>query len=263
MSKITVLMLFALLILSSLIMSSSISAQSIPPPSVPEFTVELVDSSYDVPTTYSTDPYTGETVTHEGYHVKRITLEMKIRNQPFVPYYDADSGWNISFYYNIRIRGFYSEDWIGLYYASDGYPTQSDSEYTVISLGTLGETGLSLVTNAKMIDVPSGGQVDFQVEAMIGYVSRVYNPNATSQLTMFPWQFTGETSGWSATQTLTIKEFQTPSPEPTPTPSEETTLPTINTGPSPYYFDDFLIGGIAGAVAIAVLVLLLYLIKRK
>ena len=47
-------------------------------------------------------------------------------------------------------------------------------------------------------------------------------------------------------------------PEPTTTP-----LPTINTGPSPYYFDDFLIAGIAGAVAIAVLVLLYYLTKRK
>jgi hypothetical protein len=47
-------------------------------------------------------------------------------------------------------------------------------------------------------------------------------------------------------------------PEPTTTP-----LPTINTGPSSYYFDDFIFGGIAGAVAIAVLVLLLYFIKRK
>jgi hypothetical protein len=43
---------------------------------------------------------------------------------------------------------------------------------------------------------------------------------------------------------------------------EITPLPTINTGPAPYYFDDFLIGGIAGAVAIAVLVLLYYF-KRK
>jgi hypothetical protein len=270
MSRYEVMMLFALLVLSGLVIVGSVFAQSVTQPSVPEFTLEFIDNSYDVPPTYEIDPYTGENINHPGYHVKRITLEMKISNQPFVSYYDADSGWNISFYYNIRIKGFYSEDWIGLYYASDGYPTQSDSEYTVISLGTLGETGLSLVTNAKMIDVPSGGQVDFQVEAMIGYVSRVYNPNATSQLTMFPWQFTGEKSGWSATQTLTIEEFQTPypettpTPEPTPTPTEETTpLPTINTGPSTYYFDDFLIGGIAGAVAIAVLVLLYYLTKRK
>jgi len=266
MSRYEVMMLFALLVLSGLVIVGSVFAQSVTQPSVPEFTLEFIDNSYDVPPTYEIDPYTGENITHPGYHVKRITLEMKIRNQPFVSYYDADSGWNISFYYNIRIKGFYSEDWIGLYYASDGYPTQSDSEYTVISLGTLGETGLSLVTNAKMIDVPSGGQVDFQVEAMIGYVSRVYNPNATSQLTMFPWQFTGETSGWSSTQTLTIEEFQTPSPEPTPT-----TEPTIPTSPSPLPSDepqsteqDVTAGAIFAVTSIVVFLgLLVYFIKIR
>jgi hypothetical protein len=53
-------------------------------------------------------------------------------------------------------------------------------------------------------------------------------------------------------------------PSPTPTPTKETTpLPTINTGPSPYYFDDFIIGGIAGAVAIIILVLLYHFTRRK
>ena len=58
----------------------------------------------------------------------------------------------------------------------------------------------------------------------------------------------------------------TPTPEPTLTPEstpEQTPLPTINTGPSPYYFDDFLIGGIAATVAIIVLVLLYFFIRRK
>lgn len=39
-------------------------------PSVPEFTVKLVDNSYDVPPTQTTDPYTG-TKTIPGYHVKK------------------------------------------------------------------------------------------------------------------------------------------------------------------------------------------------
>jgi hypothetical protein len=200
-------------------MVESTFAQSIPKPSVPEFTLNIVDHSYDVPTTYSTDPYTGENITHPGYHVKRIALEMTIKNQPFVPYYDADSGWNISFYYNIRIKGYYSEDWIELYRPSDGYPTQSDSEYTVISLGTLAD-GLSIVTNAKMIDVPSGGQVDFQVEAMVGYVHR---ENISIGMPGSGWVFTGETSGWSNIQTLTI-----PTSTSSPTPS-----PSVSTSPSP------------------------------
>jgi len=61
-------------------------------PAVPEFTVELVDSSYDVPTTYSTDPYTGKQVTHEGYHVAKRTIEVRIKNQPFKPYTDVRGG---------------------------------------------------------------------------------------------------------------------------------------------------------------------------
>ena len=176
-------------------------------PSVPEFTVKLVDSSYDVPTTSSMDPYTGENVTHAGYRVESRSIEVTIKNQPFVPY--SSGGWNIEFYYNIRIRGHFSEDWIELYRASDGYPTQSDSQNTIISY-VLGENN-DTILGTKMIEFPPNSQVDFQVEAMIGYVSRVYNPNANGNpLAMYPWVFTGETSGWSGTQTLTIPASSAP-----------------------------------------------------
>jgi hypothetical protein len=263
MSKRATLLLVVILTVSSLITAKSEPAlAAISKPSVPEFTMRFVDHSYDVSTTYSVDPYTGENVTHPSYHVKLIALEMTIKNQPFAPYYDAGSGWNISFYYNIRIKGYYSEDWIELYRPSDGYPTQSDSEYTVISLGTLGENGLSLVTNAKMIDVPSGGRVDFQVEAMIGYVSRVYNPNATGPFDMYPWRFTGEASGWSETQTLTIPT-STPSPSPpspTSTPNQ-TTDPTPEETPTPQTLQ--LEATIGIVIAVAVLGAGLLLLYRK
>jgi hypothetical protein len=253
-SKRAALLLIVILIVSSLIVVKAVPALgSIPKPSVPEFTLKLADHSYDVPTTYSIDPYTGENVTHPGYHVKLTALEMTIKNQPFVPYYDAESGWNISFYYNIRIKGYYSGDWIELYRPSDGYPTQSDSEYTVISLGTLGN-GLSLVTNAKMIDVPSGGKVDFQVEAMIGYVHRVIEG------AWAPWHFTGETSGWSNTQTITIPTF-TPSPSsPSPTSPDQTTDPAPEETPQTLQLE-----AIIGAFIAVVVVgagLLVYFKKR-
>jgi hypothetical protein len=106
-SKTIVLMLFAMLALSGLVMVGCASAQFVQTPSVPEFTVELVDSSYDEPTTYFTDPYTGETVTHEGYHVYRQNIELKIKNQPFTPYTET-GGQNIDFYYNIRIKGHFT-----------------------------------------------------------------------------------------------------------------------------------------------------------
>jgi hypothetical protein len=239
-------MLLILIFIVSSLIAVGPAHSSVPKPAVPEFTIEFVDQSYDVPTTYSIDPYTGENVTHPGYHVPRIALEMTIENQPFVPYYDAESEWNITFYYNIRIKGPYSEDWVELYRASDGYPPQSDSEYTVISLGTLGENGLSVATNVKMIDVPSGGQVDFQVEAMIGYVYRSYDPNATDPLGMFPWVFAGETSGWSNTQTITIPDPSIPSPSPTPS-----IEPTQSTEPRSEPFPTTLV--IATSVTIAVI----------
>ena len=54
--------------LASAMRSGTVQASTggigIPKPSVPEFTVALVDTSYDVPTTYSTDPYTGKQLTH-------------------------------------------------------------------------------------------------------------------------------------------------------------------------------------------------------
>jgi len=231
------------------IIQASTELEPIPKPSVPEFTVELVDSSYDVPTTYSIDPYTGENVTHTGYHVESTSIEVKIKNQPFVSYYDTSSGWNINFYYNIRIKGHYSEDWTELYRASDGYPHQdSESEYTVRTY-TLGEN-TDTILGTKMIEFPPGAQVDFQVEAMIGYVHR----DATSF--MAPWVFTGEKSGWSETQTLTIPTSTpspTSSPSPTPTPKAIQTL----------QFEAILGAAIAVAVIGTGLGLLIYLIKRK
>jgi hypothetical protein len=204
MNRIVALVFILILTASSLIVVKP-AHSSIAKPSVPEFTVELVDSSYDVPTTYSIDPYTGENVTYAGYHVERRSIEVKIKNQPFTPYYDESSGWNIQFYYNIRIKGHYSEDWIELYRASDGYPTQSDSQYTIISY-VLGENE-DTVLGTKMIEFPAYAQVDFQVEAMIGYTAAV--PTVPCSV----WKFFGETSGWSETQ---IISFPTPSPAPTP-----------------------------------------------
>jgi hypothetical protein len=172
---------------------------SIPTPSVPEFTVELLDTSYDVPTTYSTDPYTGETITHEGYHVARRTIEVKIKNQPFTPFTDSD-GREIKFYYNIRYKGHY-EEWgseFDVIYNIGQMPTQSNSEYTVISYNSEGTYSFNLAPVSRMLEVSPNGEVDFQVKALVG--SAVEG----SILAGIPSVFTGEESDWSATQTITI-----------------------------------------------------------
>jgi hypothetical protein len=57
------------------------NAQTTPTPSIPKFSLQYVDGSYDVPTTQTIDPYTGQTIIHQGYHVNLTVFEMVIQNQ--------------------------------------------------------------------------------------------------------------------------------------------------------------------------------------
>jgi hypothetical protein len=160
---------------------------SLPTPSAPEFTVELADHSYDIPTTYSTDPYTGENVTHPGYRVDNKTIDITIKNQPFVaPSNLTNIYYDINLYYNIRVKGHFEENWTDLYYISNNtpqnsLPRQSASENTVILI---------------LQDYSAGDQVDFQAEAVIATAHQFFS----SSFGYWSW----ETSGWSNTQTITI-----------------------------------------------------------
>jgi hypothetical protein len=223
------------ILISSLILVGAVSfvpAQAsadlsdIPKPSVPEFTVNFVDRSYDVPTTYYVDQYTGETVTNSGKHVENKTIELKIKNQPFTPY--TEDGWQISLFYDVRIKAHYAENWVSLY-APVVIPLQpSNSEYTELCfLLTLSPThpeqGYSLESydtntdsySPRISGITSAAQIDFQVEAMIGYVSR------TTEFAS--WAFTGEESGWSNTQTVFIPELTLPTSPPAETPTQAPT----------------------------------------
>jgi len=234
---------------------ASTELDSITKPSVPEFTVKFIDSSYTTPTTYSIDPYTGQNVTHHGSYVANKTIEVTIRNQPFVRYFDTSSGWNISLYYNVRVKGHYEVNWTDLYlredmpYLSENVPPKSASEYTVLSYHSYQPISENTyMTGGKMLDLPPGSQVDFQLQALAGYIHRVWNPNATNQLDMYPYVFAGEESGWSNTKTLTISPTPSPSPEPTPiTEPFQTTL---------------LIVSVVAVVAVVGVGLLVYLKKR-
>lgn len=199
-------------------------AQSIPTPSVPEFTVKFVNASYEVPTSYSTDPYTGQNVTHSSYFVENSSIELTITNQPFVSLLIISTvqPWNISLFYNVRMKGHYSENWTTLYSPDYWYPTQSNSDYTVMTflvvLSQYSQSGFDIESyyaqassyHPTLTGIPANAKIDFQVEAMIGYLSRIYDPYNFN-----PWTFTGQTSDWSNTQTITISA----SPNPTPTPT--------------------------------------------
>lgn len=179
--------------------------------------MELFDFSYDVPTTYSINPYTGENITHLGYHVENKSRGMKIKNQPFEPYFDESRNHVVYFYYHIRYKGSFTENWTELYYP-DEYPKQDSGEYTVLIF--LSESGRGIKTASKMISFPDGGQVDFQVEALIGAVHR------DASTYWAPYVFSGEKSGWSETLSITVplstsSPAISPSPTQTPTPYQE------------------------------------------
>lgn len=223
-------LIFVIFVTSSLLIIKPSDAQTIPKPSLPEFSVQIVAYPYDVPTTHSIDPYTGQDITHQGYHVENKSIEVKIKNQPFTPFWIQENpqaaNWTVNSYYNIRIRGHFSQtqEWLELYRASDGFPHQwLDSDYTILSYSLAVDSYTYLGT--KMINLTAGGEIDFQVEAMIGYVYREVTPVPGGG-----WLFTGETSGWSPTQTITVSASSSVA---TATPSPTESLPNFNPTSTP------------------------------
>ena len=197
----------------SLLMVKPANAQSIPKPSTPEFSLQYTDGSYDVPTTQTTDPYTGQIITHQGYHVNQTIFEMIIQNQ-------LNPTNNL--YYDVEVKGHYSSEWVSLFDLSEGLPLQdSSSQQTIVQMGTLGEAGLALQGSHKTIGIPSGGKEDFQVQALIGSIGR----NASAPFAAYT--FYGVESDWSNTRTITVgKTSASASPNPTQTPTNIIASPT-------------------------------------
>ena len=236
--------IIVILAASSLIMVEAASSE-ITKPSIPEFTVKFIDASYNVPTTSSIDPYTGHNVTHEGYHVENRTIELIIKNQPFDSY--IANGQNISFYLNVREKGHHEENWTTIYTVDNHYTTQSNTNYTILTY--LLDQNVPPFWN----NIPSGGQVDFQVEALIGYVGRTVG--------FASWYFNGEESDWSNIQTISIPDkavSPTASPNPTATPQQSDTQSGVLFGLS---WEQTAVAVLA--IAVALLAVTLILSRRK
>ena len=231
---------------------ASAENSNIPKPSIPEFTLELVGPSYYEPTTYSLDSSTGEIVAQIGYRNEYSALLINVTCQSFTPFTDS-SGNNIGFYYNVRFKDHTSTgSWDEVYHAWNYFPRQSTgSDFTNVGFSIEGEN--------MGVRVLAGTQIDIQVEAMIGYVHR------DASIAFVPWVFSGELSGWSETQTISV-------PANTPLSSTESQLPSPSQSPTPAPFIEpqqadqtIIIIGVAIIVAVLVVGLsfLFYLIKRK
>jgi hypothetical protein len=196
---------------SSIMTIGSVRAQ-IPQPSVPEFTVEIINNSYDVPATNSIDGYTGETIRTPGYHVNDQTITVAIKNQPFNP---ADDDATYHLCYNIRVKGHFEKDnWRELY---------SFSAYD-LNLPTQAKTGTEETLITFKGDYPDNAQIDIQVEAVGVHNTLVtrYEHLYDFTGTLVPGYEIKQTSDWSNTQTITIGNSES-----TTTPSASVTLTVL------------------------------------
>ncbi len=173
-------------------------------PSVPEFSLTIIDESYDVPPYTNTNPYSGETWITPGYHVPNFEIQISIKNQLFTSY--IENGNTISLFYKVSYKGHYEDTW--RYWPDHSCPDHyiaSDSEYTTVKISLLNWPELG--NNDKM---------DFRIEARTGHYP---DPNQPIEFSLI------ESSGWSNTQTITVYTSNS-SPNPTPTSTQTTSIPT-------------------------------------
>ncbi len=190
---------------------------------IPEFTLRIADDSYNVAPTFTIDPYTGQNLTTQaGYHVEKRFIEVIIKN-PSIPSTYVN-GSLVQLFYNIRVKGHY-QIWGGESTSGDNL-APSESEYTTIRYGFGQENPDPGGFSIWLGYIAPGGMVDFEVEAITGYYTKVLgtpdicfrNPeyNVFTQ--------TGK-SGWSEAQTLTIDPVPTLNPTPSYTLSPTTESP--------------------------------------
>jgi hypothetical protein len=217
MRKVCIFTIVFVLLASSLIMAVPVQAE-VPKPSVPEMTITLVDGA----------------------------VQVMIKNQPYNTYNDSEDH-VITLYYHIRMKDHYKDNWqyttypVPVQYRLPEYFPASKSEYTIMDIPYIGN---NIGFHGKEFGSISG-EVDFEVEALMGYSTAVnVNSAAMGSPDDYVYFFTGESSGWSDSQTITIA-----SPQYTPT-----APPTASLTSAPSLLTGFLVSLDWEAVAIVLLV---------
>jgi hypothetical protein len=210
MNRTITITLILIIVALSIMMIPSTSASS--NPSVPEFTVKQVDRSYDVATTYSKNQYTGETITHPGYRVQKLTIEVTIKNQPFNR---SEAFGNITgLFYNVQMKDSFT-DW------ASSASSDSHDQYGVAA-STSENTIITFVLGTEGWCVLPGSQVDIRVQAVTGTEYTVWplNGGCIPIGTQFALK---EASSWSSPQTIIIGigvDASQPAPSPSSVPMQ-------------------------------------------
>lgn len=257
------MLLVAILAFYSLLMVKQSEAQTIPKPSVPEFTLNYIDYSYDVPPTYKINEYTGETVAIGGYHIKNMTIQVSIKNNP-IQSNDATS----HLYYNVRFKGHFGKEWSETpsVIVKNSSPS-TFSQYVNISpynFRLLKQSSYEYTTFLFSVnDYIPNSSIDFQVEAVLGHDSQAWitaDPYGKSPAHYYEAVAFDETSGWSPTQTITIQATSTV------TPTQTDSLPNMGSSSPPNTNSELTIAltwVIIGILVISVISLLLYVKHLK
>ncbi len=194
MRKVFSVFLFVLL-LSGLFFAGFISVgevQAVSKPSVPQFSVKLIDDSYDVPPTQTTDPYTGETITQLGYRVNKISIRIEIKNLPD------------GVYYRVQYKGHYEESWTTI--TSQWHTGFWSNDFVSASKSTYTDVYLSFDSGSSYKLPPSGARLDFRVQAL--YAGRETWPEISPEGKETGWHYSKlvetQAGDWSSVQTLTL-----------------------------------------------------------
>ncbi len=206
-TKWLVLLLVSLLVTSSLTMVGLASAQS--KPQVPTFSLTFTDNSYEM----------------NSRHMRNGTIQIIIENQHFTPYKNSNNN-TIKLFYHYQIKGHYDSKWI-ISPDMDQYIEASNTDKTIFEyrIDDLWEDD----TSGRVPNIPADGQLDFQVEAFVGYAVTLCASIARRAEDYYTL-YNGQTSGWTDTQTITVGQGNaksTPNPTQTPPQSNPTTIPPI------------------------------------
>jgi hypothetical protein len=190
MKKVFTFIVTLALLTSYLIIPEYTSAQSVTKPATPEFIVELSNKVIDEAPTYTTDPYSGETIIQkQGSHTSYWIVNIKIKNT------------DPNVYYNYRIKGYYTTIWAICPLIDNGEGVWTTREYSPFELSpheTFATSSSSEYTEVQvnMYGLESGNKIDVQVQSIAGTMAQASNGGYLI--------LTGQGSDWSNTLTVTV-----------------------------------------------------------
>jgi hypothetical protein len=197
----SILFIILILVCTSMLVVNSTTALSL---SAPRFTVKVIDSSYTVPISHSTDPYTGQTTNQGGTSVQTRNVTFVIDNVPQANYY------------LIEFRGHYSTvAWTPITaWGLNVTASASSGSQTIITISSSNPEQSSITDPLYWgnwaYNFAPNSVIDFRVQAVSGSESNdpLFGYSANHPIIV------GTVSPWS-TQTITIDSTSTnasPSP---------------------------------------------------